>query len=105
MKNITSKSSRRQLNTGRYLATVLKVEKKTARVWFIDKASIPWYYSGMHRAVQIETPLPDLTLYKDFDYLVCDNEYEQLSTIKKRKDLKEITLPPKSTVKLFKRIQ
>ena len=70
MKNITSKSSRRQLNTGRYLATVLKVEKKTARVWFIDKASIPWYYSGMHRAVQIETPLPDLTLYKDFDYLV-----------------------------------
>lgn len=103
--NATSGKSRKYFKTGRYLATILDSGNNTGRVWFFDKACIEWYYSGMRRAVPIETRAPEIAEFREFEYILCRKDYDKLEYIEKRNDLKEITLPPASTVKLFKRIK
>ena len=105
LKNVFSSRSRNAYNSGLYLASLLNAPRNTGRIWFIGKTGSEWYYSGMRRAVPIETPLPDIGTYTDFEYVLCKKKSEELQVIERRKDLKEIFLPPESTVKLFQRIK
>ena len=105
LKNVFSKYSRKEYSSGLYLAGRLNAPHNTERVWFIDKAVVEWYYSGMRRAVPMQVVKPDVNTYTGFEYILCKKDCDELQIIEKRKDLKEISLLPSSTVKLFQRIK
>lgn len=74
---------------------------KKAKVHFSGFAAIPWYYSGMDRALPVESRLGDLKTFSDFEYIICHKKDFSNEILKKRSDLQEIALPPESTVRLY----
>ena len=102
--NFYSKSSRRRYDAGLYIGKLLDVKHNTGRVWFRN-ACIEWYYSGMRRAVPVETALPDAATFRGFDYVLWSVDEDDLDKLEARKDLKEIPLPPWCKSKLFQKIQ
>ena len=88
-------------NTGLYLKQTLLPGKTLA----IGKAASVWYYSGLERAQPIETPPVNLAEFNDFRYIICPIKDKRLKIIEARKDLQEIKLPIKSTVKVFEKIR
>ena len=105
LSNAFDKSSRYQYETGHYIGRLLNAKENTGKVWFLDKASIEWYYSGMRRAVPVEDPKPPLETFNDFEYVLCPVKGNEIDVIVKRGDLREIPLPAYSKVRLFQKIR
>ena len=102
--NLVSDDTRAPVRSGRAAGEIMRAENPDGRVFFWY-ACIEWYYSGMKRAVPIETPT-DTRTFADFDYfLVRKDENDILSNVEVRGDLREIPLPPESTVRLFRKIE
>ena len=103
--NFFSGEARMQVRSGLAAGEIMRSEKPDGTVFF-RYACIEWYYSGMKRAVPIETPQPDYRTFDDFDYfLLCTDEYNILPIVEERTDLQEIPLPPESTVRLFRKVE
>ena len=103
--NLFSEHTREPVRSGRAAGDVMRAENPDGRVFFWY-ACVEWYYSGMKRAVPIETPQPDCRSFSDFDYfLVRKDEEDILSAVEARADLREIPLPPESTVRLFRKAE
>lgn len=91
--------------SGQAAGEIMRAENPDGRVFFWY-AAIEWYYSGMKRAVPIETPKPDSRTFAGFDYfLIRKDEDVFLSNAEARDDLREIPLAEESTVRLFRRIE
>lgn len=101
--NVFAEEGRRQYETGREVGKLLGSEKETAKVWF-GGTSIEWYYSGLKRAVPIETSHPDPASFKDFDYVLWHEEEKGFKALKNRKDLREIPLAGAEKIHLYKRL-
>ncbi len=103
--NLFSDDTRAPVRSGLAAGEIMRAENPDGRVFFWY-ACIEWYYSGMKRAVPIETPKPDSRTFADFDYfLVRKDEDEILSNVEARADLCEIPLAEESTVRLYRRIE
>ena len=77
------------------------------RVWFLSQSCNEWYYTGMRRAVPVETPQPDVRSFDKFDFVLTakkDNQREN-EILAARGDLVEIPLSGDSTVRLFRKIR
>ena len=101
--NIFTRYSRKQYRSGVEAGNVMRKEKPDGRVWF-HGAAIEWYYSGMKRAVPIETPARDIWKY-DFDFVLItaeDDEAEAKIPLVVE-GLEPIELDPDSTVKLYRK--
>ena len=102
--NILSDDTRAPRRSGLAAGEIMRAENPNGRVLFWY-ACIEWYYSGMKRAMQIETQKPDIRTFSDFDYfLVRKDESDILSNLEARDDLREIPLAEDSTARLFRRI-
>ena len=103
--NFFSKSTRATVQSGLVAGDAMRAEKPDGRVFFWY-ACIEWYYSGLKRALPIETPQPDTRAFSDFDFfLVRKDEDTILANVEERSDLREIPLPPESTVRLFRKLE
>ncbi len=103
--NLFSEGTRMPVRSGLAAGEAIRAEQSDGRVYFVT-AGIEWYYSGAKRAVPIETPQPDCRTFADFDYfLVRKDEDDILPVVEARTDLREIPLPPESTVRLFRIIK
>ena len=103
--NFFSEKTREPVRSGRAAGEVMRAENPDGRVYFCY-AAVEWYYSGVKRAVPIETPQPDIRTFSDFDFLmVCKDEDQLLPHVEERVDLQEIPLPAESTVRLFRKIK
>ena len=103
--NFFSKSTRATVRSGRVAGDAMRAEDPDGRVFFWY-ACIEWYYSGLKRALPIETPQPDTRTFSDFDFfLVRKDEDTILANVEDRSDLREIPLPPESTVRLFRKLE
>lgn len=102
--NFFSKKAYKQYECGKQIAALLAEEKDTARIWF-GTDSIEWYYSGLKRAVQIEAPLPSISVFSDFDYVLWYDDEDSFETIKSRNDLQEIPLSNAGELHLFKKVK
>ena len=103
--NLFSDDTRAPVRSGLAAGEVMRAENPDGRVFFWY-ACIEWYYSGMKRAVPIETREPDSRTFSDFDYfLVRKDEDDIMSNVESRADLREIPLAEGSTVRLFRRIE
>lgn len=102
--NIFSDDTCMPVRSGQAAGEIMRAENPDGRVFFWY-ASIEWYYSGMKRAVPIETSV-DYGTFSDFDYfLVRKDEDGILSNVETRADLREIPLAEESTVRLFRKIE
>jgi 4-amino-4-deoxy-L-arabinose transferase-like glycosyltransferase len=102
--NLISDDTRAPVRSGQAAGEIMRAENPDGRVFFFY-ACIEWYYSGMKRAVPIETPT-DTRTFADFDYfLVRKDEDGILSNVDARGDLREIPLAEESTVRLFRKIE
>ena len=105
IENIFFDDTRAPVRSGQAAGEIMRAENPDGRVFFWY-AGIEWYYSGMKRAVPIETPKPDSRTFADFDYfLVRKDEAVILSNVEARNDLREIPLAEESTVRLFRKIE
>ncbi len=103
--NLFSEKTRASVLSGMAAGEIMRTENPDGRVLFMY-ACIEWYYSGMKRAVPIEIPRPDYRTFSDFDYfLVRKDEDDILSVVEERTELKEVPLPPESTVRLFHKVE
>ena len=103
--NILSDDSSASLRSGQAAGEIMRAENPDGRVFFWY-ACIEWYYTGMKRAVPIETPEPDSRTFADFDYfLIRKDEDDIMSNAEARGDLREIPLAEESTVRLFRRTE
>ncbi len=103
--NLFSGDTRMPVRSGLAVGEIMRAEKPDGRVFFWY-ACIEWYYSGMKRAIPIETPPPDCRTFADFDFfLVRKDEDEILPVIEARTDLREMPLPLESTVRLFRKVE
>ena len=83
---------------------VMRKINPDGRVWF-HGAAIEWYYSGMKRAVPIETSPRDIWKY-DFDFVLIPAEDEPEAKIPLVVEgLEPIELDRDSTVKLYRKIR
>lgn len=105
--DIFSRKARRAYRAGVAAGETMRRENPNARVWFLSQSCIEWYYSGMRRAVPIETPQPDVRSFDNFDFVLTakkDNPREN-EILAARGDLVEIPLSDDSTVRLFRKIR
>ncbi|MBR3506774.1 MAG: glycosyltransferase family 39 protein [Lentisphaeria bacterium] len=103
--NLFSEGTRMPVRSGLAAGEAIRAENADGRVYFVS-ASIEWYYSGAKRAIPIETAQLDCRTGTDFDYfLVCKDEDDILPVVESRTDLREIPLPPESTVRLFRKLK
>ena len=103
--NFFSKSTRATVQSGLVAGDAMRAEKPDGRVFFWY-ACIEWYYSGLKRALPIETPQPDTRAFSDFDFFLVRNDEDTiLANVEERSDLREIPLPPESTVRLFRKLE
>ena len=103
--NLFSDHTRETVRSGQVAGDIMRAEKPDGRVLFWY-ACIEWYYSGVERAIPIETPQPDCRTFSDFDFfLVRKDEDTILANVEERSDLREIPLPPESTVRLFRKLE
>ncbi len=103
--NMISGDAGDSARSGEAAGRIMRAEKPDGKVLFWY-AGIEWYYTGMKRALPIETPQPDYRTFDGFDYfLVCKDEDAILPVVEERADLQEIPLPPESTVRLFRKIE
>ena len=59
------------------------------------------YFDGYNRTISAK-----FDNFDDFDYfLLCSDEYNILPLVEERTDLREIPLPPESTVRLFRKVE
>ena len=101
--NIISEDASRNRRFGREAGAVMRGEKADGTVMF-RMACIEWYYSGMKRAVPVEARV-DYTTFGDFDFvLVRKDEEDMLPIMERRDDVREIPLPPESTLRLFRKL-
>ena len=102
---IFSKKTRVAVQSGRTAGEIMRAEDPDGRVFF-RYAAIEWYYSGMKRALPVEAPQPDVRTFSDFDFLLALKDEDQiLPQVEARADLREIPLPPESTVRLFRKLE
>jgi len=100
-----SRRTRAPVESGLAAGDAMRAEKPDGRVYF-RYACVEWYYTGMKRALPLETPQPDSRTFSDFDFLlVCKDEDQILPYVEERTDLREIPLPPESTVRLFRKLE
>lgn len=105
VENIISDDTRAPVRSGQAAGEIMRSERPDGRVLF-RYACIEWYYSGMKRAMPIDTLLPDSRTFAGFDYfLVRKDEDDILSNVEVRDDLREIPLAEESTVRLFRKIE
>jgi len=102
--NFFSAKSRRQYETGRKIGQMLEEEKGKAKVLF-RTASIEWYYSGLDRALPVESDAPELKVFTGFDYVLWDKDEQGMEILTGRRDLREIPLPGTEDVRLFRRLK
>ena len=103
--NFFSRRTRETVQSGRVAGDVMRAEDPDGRVFFWY-ACIEWYYSGVKRAVPIETPQPDSRTFSDFEFFMVRKDEDQiLPYVEERTDLREIPLPPESTVRLFRKLE
>ena len=103
--NLFSEGTRAPARSGLAAGEAMHAENPDGRVFFWY-ACIEWYYSGMKRAVPIETPQPDCRTFSDFEFfLVRKDEERILPVVEARADLREIPLSPESTVRLFRKAE
>ena len=103
--NFFSRHTRETVRSGLVAGDVMRAEKPDGRAFFWY-ACIEWYYSGVKRALPIETPQPDVRTFSDFDFfLVRKDEDTILANVESRTDLREIPLPLESTVRLFRKLE
>ena len=95
------KKYRTDYNTGLYLKQNLQPGKAIP----IEKAAGVWYYSGLERALPVEAPPVDLATFNDFKYIICPVKDVNLKIFENRRDLQEIKIPVKSTVRVFKKVR
>ena len=103
--NLFSKHTRATVQSGLAAGEAMRAEVPDGRVFF-RYACVEWYYSGVKRAVPIETPQPDCRTFSDFDFFMVQKDEDRiLPHVEQRTDLREIPLPPESTVRLFRKIE
>lgn len=103
VENIISADARRTRRIGLQIGELMRGEKPDGRVLF-RMASVEWYYTGMKRAVPIETTV-DYSIFGDFDFCLVRKDEDDLSAIMdQRSDVREIPLPPDSSVRLFREL-
>ena len=101
--NILSDDAGRSARSGKAAGEIMRAENPNGKVLFWY-AGIEWYYSGMKRAMPIESQKPDSRTFADFDYyLVRKDEDDILSNLESRDDLREVPLSEESTVRLFRK--
>ena len=107
--NFFSEKSHRKYRSGLEAGKIIRRENPDAKVWF-KQASVEWYYSGLKRAVPIETPMPDPRTFDAFDYVLMDKmlddaEKKTAAIVTARPDIEEIPMSEDSTVRLFRKIE
>lgn len=107
VENMFSRKSWRVLASGREVGSIMRRTNAGNRVLFSPHASVEWYHSGMRRAVPVETKIPDFRSFRDCDFVLVspDSEPERLEAVAGRKDLEELPVSEKCTVKLFRKIE
>lgn len=102
VKNLVSPAGMQEYRTGLWLRErVAPMFSTSPRVWFYHQSPV-WYWSGLERAVPIETPRPSVRDYTDFDLVIWGKDEDDLEVLSAREDLYEIELPPESPVRLFR---
>ena len=103
--NLFSRHTRAAVRSGRIAGDAMRAEDPDGRVFFWY-ACVEWYYSGVKRALPIDTPQPDCRTFSDFDFFMVQKDEDRiLPQVEERTDLREIPLPPESTVRLFRKIE
>lgn len=82
----------------------LKKHLEPGKAISIDKAAATWYYSGLERAIRVESAV-NIADVKDFTYIISPDDYTGIKTLETRTDLQEIKIPVKSNVRVFKKIK
>ena len=95
------KKYRIDYNTGSYL----KYNLQPGKVLPIEKAAGVWYYSELERALPVEAPPVDLATFNDFRYVFCPIKSSNVKIFENRRDLQEIKIPVKSTVRVFEKVR
>ena len=100
--NIVSADARRTRQFGKQAGEIMRGEKSDGTVLF-RMACIEWYYSGMKRAISIETKV-DYATFDDFDFFLARKDEDDISAVmEQRDDIQEIQLPQESSVRLFRK--
>ena len=101
--NIISEDASLSRRFGREAGAVMREEKADGTVLF-RMACIEWYYSGMKRAVPVEKRV-DYSTFGDFDFALVRKDEEDMQPIMERRDdVREIPLPPESSLRLFRKL-
>lgn len=104
MERFFSEEAKQEYTAGLELREMLKNENPPPRIWFRD-ASAEWYYSGLPRAVAIETPPKPANTFSEFDYALMYSDEKDMEILCQRQDLQEIPLSDNHTLRLFKKVK
>lgn len=89
----------REFRAGQWVAENFAPETE---VWFAH-ASPVWFWSGLPRAVPIETEPLKLDVFRDFDLVIMrKQDTEEIAVLSRRSDLEQVMAPPEFSIVLFR---